>query len=331
MPSTAPTTAGSPGRRRPNAVRAAGHSTTTRSTSTPPTKNRLYSIHTNVSVSEDGGKTFQTLRMRIHVDHHAWYIHPEDPRFIIDGNDGGAAISYDRGRTWRFIENLRWGSSTTSTSTRTHRTASTEVSRTTAPWRGPAYTHERGGIENRNGKKVGEGTDLMCCRTGGRHGSATACRRGQPVPPRHCSRDFQVHPALHPGRCKAPIQLERRIALDPFRLGQTIYYGSQFLHKSTNRGDSWQIISPDLTTNDTTKQRQIESAGSPMMSPRRRTTARFISIAPSPVERGVIWVGTDDGNVQLTTDGGATWSNVTGNIGGVPDSTWGSPDPSVVI
>lgn len=72
----------------------------------PKNENRIYNIYTQVSVSEDGGKTFNLLISRIHPDHHAFYIHPENPNFIIDGNDGGLAISYDRGKTWRFVENL---------------------------------------------------------------------------------------------------------------------------------------------------------------------------------------------------------------------------------
>lgn len=72
----------------------------------PKNENRIYNIYTQVSVSEDGGKTFNILISKIHPDHHAFYIHPENPNFLIDGNDGGLAISYDRGKTWRFVENL---------------------------------------------------------------------------------------------------------------------------------------------------------------------------------------------------------------------------------
>jgi hypothetical protein len=111
------------------------------------------------------------------------------------------------------------------------------------------------------------------------------------------------------------------IALDPLD-PDVVYYGSQFVHASRDRGESWRIISPDLTSNDPAKQRQAESGGLTLDVTAAENHTTIITIAPSPVERGVIWVGTDDGNVQVTRDGGATWTNVAGRIRGVPGATW---------
>ena len=111
------------------------------------------------------------------------------------------------------------------------------------------------------------------------------------------------------------------LAIDPFD-PLTLYYGSQFLHRSTDRGDSWQVISPDLTTDDPTKQRQAESGGLTIDATGAENHTTILTIAPSPVERGVIWVGTDDGNVQLTRNAGASWDNLVGRIPGVPENTW---------
>ncbi|MDQ7052601.1 MAG: sialidase family protein [candidate division KSB1 bacterium] len=73
----------------------------------PQNENRVYNLHNSITVSEDGGKTFKPLtRARIHPDHHALWIHPEDGSFMVNGNDGGVYISHDRGKTWRFVENL---------------------------------------------------------------------------------------------------------------------------------------------------------------------------------------------------------------------------------
>ena len=72
----------------------------------PNNENRIYNLHSRVTVSHDGGKTFQSLMRGVHPDHHAWWIHPDDPSFLIDGNDGGMAISHDMGKSWRFVENL---------------------------------------------------------------------------------------------------------------------------------------------------------------------------------------------------------------------------------
>ncbi len=110
------------------------------------------------------------------------------------------------------------------------------------------------------------------------------------------------------------------IALDPF--DDAVYYGSQFVHKSTDMGYSWNIISPDLTTNDPEKQRQAESGGLTYDVTNAENYTTIITSAPRPVERGVIWVGTDDGNVQITRDGGGTWTNVVDRIRRVPSNTW---------
>src|SRR5690606_4741379 len=111
------------------------------------------------------------------------------------------------------------------------------------------------------------------------------------------------------------------LAQDPLS-NSTIYYGSQFLHKSTNKGDTWEIISPDLTTNDPSKQKQHESGGLTMDATGAENHCTILAIAPSPVKQGVIWVGTDDGQVQVTQDGGKTWSNTTAKIAGMPKNSW---------
>ncbi len=110
-------------------------------------------------------------------------------------------------------------------------------------------------------------------------------------------------------------------AQDPFDAA-TIYYGSQFVHRSTNRGDSWEAISPDLTTDNPEWQRQAESGGLTLDVTNAENFTSIIAIAPSPVERGVIWVGTDDGRLHVTRDGGATWTSVESNVPDVPANTW---------
>ncbi|HRW98281.1 MAG TPA: hypothetical protein P5280_02260, partial [Cyclobacteriaceae bacterium] len=110
-------------------------------------------------------------------------------------------------------------------------------------------------------------------------------------------------------------------AQDPFD-NATIYYGSQFVHKSTNKGNNWEIISPDLTTNDPEKQKQYESGGLTMDATGAENHCTIIAIAPSKKEKGVLWVGTDDGQVQLSRDGGKTWTNLTSRITGMPKNAW---------
>jgi hypothetical protein len=111
------------------------------------------------------------------------------------------------------------------------------------------------------------------------------------------------------------------LAIDPFAPG-TIYYGSQYVHKSTDRGASWTVISPDLTTDNAEWQQQAKSGGlTPDVTAAENFTT-IIAIAPSPLQQGVLWVGTDDGRLHVTRDGGATWTSVEKNVPGVPANTW---------
>jgi len=111
------------------------------------------------------------------------------------------------------------------------------------------------------------------------------------------------------------------IAQDPFEKN-TIYFGGQFVFKSTNKGVSWETISPDLTTNDSSKIDQNNNGGLTIDITGAENYCTIICIAPSQKEKDVIWAGTDDGNVQLTRDGGKTWTNFRGKIPGMPVGCW---------
>jgi photosystem II stability/assembly factor-like uncharacterized protein len=288
----------------------------------PTNENRVYSLYSSAVVSEDGGKTFENLIGGIHGDHHALYIHPDNPNFLIDGNDGGAAISYDRGKTWRFIANLPLGqfyhiNVDAQTPYRVYGGLQDNGS-----WCGPAYAYQWSPIRNSQWDNVGwgDGFDVVPDRSNPRY--CYSMSQGG-----YLNRvDMQTNESrfirpIHPSNIPLRFNWNAGISSDPFS-PTTIYYGSQFLHTSTNRGDTWQIISPDLTTNDTMKQKQLESGGLTYDVTAAENHCTIIAIAPSPVQRGVIWVGTDDGNVQVTTNAGATWTNVVRNIKGVPESTW---------
>ena len=104
--------------------------------------------------------------------------------------------------------------------------------------------------------------------------------------------------------------------------GRRLYTGSQFLHRSTDRGDTWKRLSGDLTTNDPARQRQLESGGLTVDNTTAENHCTIFAISESPRDRKVIWVGTDDGNLQVTADDGARWTNVAANLPGVPEDTW---------
>ncbi len=288
----------------------------------PNNENRIYNLHSRVTVSHDGGKTFQSLMRGVHPDHHAWWIHPDDPSFLIDGNDGGMAISHDMGKSWRFVENLPLAQFY-------HINVDMETPynvyggmQDNGSWRGPSQVWRSGGIRNAYWEEVafGDGFDVVPDQSDPRYGYAMSqggnLRRYDLV----TGSQKNIKP-IHPDDMHLRFNWNAGIAHDPFDK-TTIYYGSQFVHKSTDRGDNWEIISADLTTNDPEKQKQLDSGGLSYDVTQAENFTTIISIAPSPVQQGVIWVGTDDGNVQITQDGGETWTNTVGKVKGVPEGTW---------
>ncbi len=288
----------------------------------PENENRIYSLQSSLLISEDGGKSFQRIRSRVHSDNHALWIHPENGKFLIDGNDGGVAISYDRGKTWRFVENLPLAQFY-------HINFDMEIPyniyggmQDNGSWRGPSQVWENMGIRNFHWQEVGFGDGFATLSDPTDPNSGYAMSQGG-----YLIRFNIVTGERKDIRPPAPDSTELRfnwnagIAIDPFE-PKTIYFGSQFVHKSTDRGDSWTIISPDLTTNDPEKLKQNESGGLTYDVTNAENYCSILTIAPSPVQQGVIWVGTDDGQVHLTQDGGKTWTNVTKNIPKLPPTTW---------
>jgi photosystem II stability/assembly factor-like uncharacterized protein len=291
----------------------------------PERPDRVYQLSTMARVSDDGGKTFRILIgwNALHPDHHAMWIDPNDPTFIIDGNDGGAGVSYDRGETWRFVGNLPLAQLY-------HIAFDNETPynvyggmQDNGSWRGPSSVWENGGIRTQHWEEVGFG-DGFDTRPDPQdsHSGYSMSQEGYLM--RWNLRTGErksVRPPAPNDSTELRFNWNTGLAIDPFD-PKTIYYGSQFLHKSTDRGDSWTIISPDLTSNNREWQKQKESGGlTPDVSGAENFTT-IIAIAPSPLQRGMIWVGTDDGRVHVTRDGGANWTSVEGNAKGVPKNTW---------
>jgi len=292
----------------------------------PQNENRLYSIHDQVDVSEDGGKTFSTLipYSGIHPDHHAWWIDPTNGSFMIEGNDGGIGITHDRGKNWTFDDKIPVGQFY-------HINTDNELPyhvmggmQDNGCWHGPAYTWIGGGIRNDYWDNIGGGDgfevmpdaeDASWIYSESQGGFAE--RRNWVTGESWFIKPLSLDPKLLL-RCN----WNTAMAQDPFDK-KTIYFGSQFVHKSVNKGVSWETISPDLTTNDTTEIKAFENTGGLTLDiTGAETHCTIITIAPSTKEQGTIWVGTDDGNVQLTRDGGKTWQNFRGKIPGMPLGCW---------
>lgn len=289
----------------------------------PTNENRLYTLYSGVNVSEDGGLSFnKSIATSVHLDHHAWWIDPLNPERMLDGNDGGMAISYDRGETWRHIENLPVGQFY-------HVNVDNETPyniygglQDNGSWRGPAYAWYNGPIINEmfDFLSGGDGFDAMPVAGDARYCYAQSqggsIRRFDVL----TGWNKNIRPAAD-GDERLRFNWNSALAQDPFD-NNTIYFGSQFIHKSSDRGDTWTKISPDLSSNDPEKQRQDKSGGITIDATGAETHCTVITIAPSPLKEGVIWAGTDDGRIQVTTDAGKTWENVAVNIKGLPRSCW---------
>ncbi len=288
----------------------------------PKNENRLYSLFSNVNMSEDGGMTFSTLVGRnIHSDHHAWWIHPDNPDFMIDGNDGGMAITYDRGKSWSHVTNLP-------VSQFYHIRVDDELPynvyggmQDNGSWKGPAYVWSSDGIINEYWEFLvgGDGFDVLPVPGDAKYCYAMSQQGNIVRINTETGQNINIQPAETD--VKLRWHWNSALAQDPFD-PNTIYFGSQFVHKSTDRGDSWETISGDLTTNDTTRQIYNKSGGLTYDVTGAETYDCVLAIAPSPVEKGVIWVGTDDGNIQVTKDGGSNWTNTISKIKDYPDRPW---------
>ncbi len=291
----------------------------------PQNENRVWLIYQMISKSDDAGKNFEVVipYNGIHPDHHAFWIHPTNPNFIIDGNDGGIGITRDKGKTWLFDEKLPVGQFY-------HINVDNEMPynvmggmQDNGSWRGPAYTWMSGGIKNYYWDNLwgGDGFDVMpdkddaswvfAMSQGGSVGRYNV-KTGE---------SWYVKPPAPDLKTTLRFNWNAAIAQDPFS-NSTIYFGSQHLHRSTNKGASWEIISPDLSTNDSAKIDQRNNGGISIDITGAENYCTIMTIAPSSKDKQVIWAGTDDGNVQLTKDGGKTWTNFRGKIPGLPVGAW---------
>ena len=295
----------------------------------PDNENRVFSVFTYVNVSEDGGKSFSTLMPAygvsngVHPDHHAWWIHPNNGQFMIDGNDGGMNITKDGGKTWRFIGNLPVAQFY-------HINVDNEFPynvyggmQDNGSWRGPAYVWRAQGIRNSYWQEIsfGDGFDVVPDRDDSRYGWTMSQQGSVQRYDWQTGNNYSVRPTHPEPNVKLRFNWNSAINIDPFD-NSTVYFGSQFVHKSTDKGLTWTLISPDLTTNDPEKLKQHESGGLSMDATGAENHCTVLVIEPSPVEKNMLWAGTDDGRVHYTQNGGTTWTDVSANIKGLPKGSW---------
>lgn len=293
----------------------------------PSDHRRVYKPGLTLTVSTDGGESFSGLLGAgfsfgaVHPDHHALWINPRDPHHLVLGTDGGAYVSYDRAQRWRHVRSLP-------VSQFYHVSHDNQWPynvygglQDNGSWKGPSRSP--GGISGGDWQVVGDGDgfwafadpedpDILYVEYQGGNLSRVHLATGE---------SKSIRPFAAEDEEKLRFNWNTPIHLSPSRPG-VLYYGSQYLHRSSDRGDSWQTISPDLTTDDPAKQRQEESGGLTIDNSTAENHCTIYAISESPLDPQVVWVGSDDGLLHVTRDGGGSWTEVAGAIPGLPAGTW---------
>lgn len=285
---------------------------------------RVYRPSFSLSISSDGGYSFSDASNAggwVHSDHHALWINPQNTHQMYLGTDGGVYTSLDRGVTWAHLNTLP-------VSQFYHVQVDNEIPynvygglQDNGSWVGPSASS--GGIENRDWESVGGGDgfwvqpddrDPNFVFSESQGGNITVLNRktnqSQLIQPQALQGDPKLRWNWNTPVVKSPVN------------PKVLYIGAQFLFKTENRGHSWTRISPDLSTNDTIKQKQYASGGLTVDNTSAENHCTIFAIGPSPLDENLLYVGTDDGNIQRTRDGGKTWDLVSKNIPGVPAGAW---------
>ncbi len=292
----------------------------------PNDPKRVYRPAFTFSYSNDGGYSFVDANSDggwLHSDLHAIWINPKNTNQLYVGTDGGVYYSLDRGATWVFVQSLPVGQFY---HVRTDKAEPYNVYgglQDNGSWYGPSAAP--GGIRNGNWKGIYGGDGFW-------------------VQPDLTDPDIAFAESQGGNAGRVNITTGKRVNIKPQEVGsqdklrfnwctplvtgaknnKNLYIGAQFLYRSKDQGRNWDIISPDLTTNDKKKQEQDNSGGLSNDNSSAENHCTIFSIAESPFDENMIWVGTDDGNLQYTLNGGKTWENVSANYAraGIPAQTW---------
>ena len=288
----------------------------------PKNPDRVFKTDGSMIVSEDAGKSFATVGGfgGMHGDVHCVWIDPTNPQTVFSGDDGGMWYSYNSGSKWWKGENLpvsQFYHVSVDDDDPYHVYGGLQDN---SCWVGDSQYP--GGITNHRWENVWNGDGFFTFP--------------DPADPDYIYAEYQggfvgrVNRHTHEGRDIQPKPNYKEklrwnwntpMALSPNEKG-TLYMGAQFLFRSRDHGQNWERISPDLTTNDPEKQKQEQSGGITVDNSAAEMHTTIYSISESPKDKNIIWVGTDDGNLQLTRDGAKTWNNVVKNVPGLPPNSW---------
>ncbi len=290
----------------------------------PTNSKRVYRPAFSFSISDDGGQSFTEASQAngwIHSDMHALWIDPNNTSHLLLGTDGGVYMSLDKGNNWHYLNSIP-------VSQFYHVAVDNQQPynvygglQDNGSWTAPSQSE--GGIENKDWQNVGGGDgfwvqpdmndkDIVYSEYQGGNMSRINRKVNEGA-------DIQPYPLA--GETKLRWNWNTPIVASPTN-PNTLYTGAQYLYRTKNKGQTWERISGDLTTNDPGKQKQEESGGLTVDNSSAENHCTIFSVSESPLDENIIWAGTDDGNLQVTTDGGKKWTKVNGNVIGKPTQVW---------
>lgn len=291
----------------------------------PKDANRVYRPAFNMSISDDGGYSFYDAPGGgVHADHHALWINPQNTNHMYLGTDGGVYTSVNKGNNWSFVRDLP-------VSQFYHVNTDNQKPfynvygglQDNGSWMAPSQSP--GGVENSDWVSLFGGDGFWVIP--------------DPISSSHCYAEYQggnmariniktntsknIKPFEEPGDEKLRWHWNTILATSPGRKG-AIYTASQYLYRTEDQGKNWKKLSGDLTTNDKSKQNQEESGGLSADNTSAENHCIIFTVSESPLDKNLIWIGTDDGQIQLTNNDGATWTNLSKNYAaaGIPANTW---------
>ena len=304
----------------------------------------VYVVSGSYHISKDGGKTLERQSTGIHGDYHALWSDPSNKDRYYIGNDGGSALTHDHGKNYLFFDNLPLSQFYAVGADMRDPYYVYGGLQDNGSWGGPSMSRDSAGILTDHWFRIGGGdgfhtpvdpTDWRIVYAESQQGNVrrvdAITREGRSIKPRKqniINYDDYVTEDLLKMQEKGGWGKD-----NPFRFNwscpiiisphdpSTVFFGGNFLFKTKDRGDSWEIISPDLSTQDPVKIDR-KTGGLTADVTGAENHCSIITVSESPLKPGIIWVGTDDGNVQLTKDGGKNWANVRTNFKGVPDGIW---------
>lgn len=287
----------------------------------PKDENKLFKPDLILLYSTDGGKSFSVVSNAAHGDFHDVWIDPKNTNVVIAGDDGGLWRSEDGGNRWKHQMNLpvsQFYHVSTDNSDPYHVYGGLQDN---SSWVGDSSYP--GGITNSRWENMFGGDGFWMFEDTSDPDYIYAEAQGGEIGRvnRYTHEIREIKPLPNYGEGKLRFNWNTPIHMSPNEKG-TIYIGAQFLFRSRDHGQTWDRISPDLTTNDPEKQKQEESGGVTIDNSSAEMYTTIYSISESPKNGQIIWVGTDDGNVQITRDGGKNWTNVVGNISGLGKNSW---------